>query len=511
MLRLSCIAVLLVSGCVGDSSNPPPQDSGPDQTANDAAQPDVNNADADGGANPTWTLPLGAPSLLNAVGTDSAGNVYVAGSVSAPLSLGSVNIASTQGADAFIMKLDAKTKQPLWGVSYGGPGDELVLGMGVSASGVFIVGTTTGTSVQFGGTQLQIPTSTSFNLHSFIARIDPSDGAVGWAITPDASRAASTAHQSYCSAIGVDAPEFSVGCTYQGASFGYDSTQFAWTPAAGEYAFAIFRFTDGAQPVTQWTKSLGQAVGALYPRIALDTNGDTWFAAEYTGNTSNLYDEPSGALVLNAVGLDNLFALKITTTSKIIGPAKAWGVYPNGKQSSATFAITTAGTNVYVGGYYAGPAGTDFGLGALPTASQGLDMFTLDLTNVALATTWQFELGGPNVDSVRGIASDGTSTYLAMDWGSAAIPFNGQSLPAPGTNASAGGLGKIDALGKQGSFLASTSSSGSVGYLGVLLDPVSSTLYSVGYFQGQTTFDDGTTALGDMTNGNGFLVRRAKF
>lgn len=500
--------------CVSDDSTI--QDAGKDQSAGDSGGSDgtVTDASGDGDAaavDPTWTVALPARSALYGVATDNNGNVFVAGQVEAPLSLAPINIASTQGLDVFVAKFDGKTKQPVWGVTYGGTGDDIAYGLAWTPNGLFITGTSTGTTAKFGSQTVNFPTSNGgATTHSFFARIDPSDGSVGWAISPDANRATYLTHSSFCWSIAGSGANFSIGCNYTGASFGWDASHFAWD-SGGPTAIAIFHFTDALYgPTAQWTKSFGCPAGTLGvpPAIAMDSGGDTWIGGTFRGSTAALKDEPSGTQILAGTANANPFVLKIANGTQNVAPAMSWAADTTNLMPTTIWSLAVTTSQVYaVGQFITTGADGNFGKGTL--TSQGFDMFALGLGVNALDSQWVYAQGGAGYDAIHGVASDGTTTYVGISWGSPALTFGSTTLPDPASGTVASGIGKLDNTGKPVSALAVKSVAANVRTWD--LRAGANAIYSVGTYGGDTTWDDGTNATGNSTDGNGFMMRRPKF
>ncbi|HEY2365795.1 MAG TPA: hypothetical protein VGH87_05380 [Polyangiaceae bacterium] len=508
--------VALVTGCVSDDSNV--QDSGTkdqsvtDSGGNDGTVTDGPASDGDAAAvDPTWTVALPARSALYGVATDNNGNVYVAGQLQAPLSLAPINIASTQGLDVFIAKFDGKTKLPVWGVTYGGAGDDVAYGLAWTPNGLFITGTSNGASAKFGSQTVIFPSSNgTVSTHSFFARIDPSDGSVGWAISPDANRATYLNHSSFCWSVAGSGASFSIGCNYTGASFSWDASHFAWD-TGGANAYAVFHFTDALYgPTAQWTKSLACPTGTmgLAPAIAMDAGGDTWVGGTFRGATAALKDEPSGTQILAGTANANPFVLKIANGTQAIAPAMSWAADSTNLIPTTVWNVVATPSRVFAGGQFiTNGANGNFGKGAV--TSQGFDMYALGLGTTALDTQWAYTQGGAGLDAIHGLASDGTTTYAGISWGSPALMFGATTLPDPASSTVASGIGKIDNTGAPVSALAVKSAAASVRVWDVRLGP--SAVYAVGYYGGDTTWDDGTNATGNSTDGNGFMMRRPKF
>ena len=480
------------------------------QAPTDGGNADQATVDAGNDASPTdpsWTFTLPAKSLFNAVAVDPSGNVYVAGSLSAPLTLGSISIPSTQGEDVFVMKLDGTTKQPVWAKIFGGTGDDVAKSLVYESGSLLLVGQTTSTTLLFGGTNVVIPASTSSaDVYGFLAKVDPTDGSAVWAISPDTMRGAGTSHTTFCSSLAAKGTTIVIACAYNGAKFGY---QIAAFDTATNYGLGILRFKDGgiSPPQQTWGKSL--TPGFINPVVTLDDAGDILVAAG-VGGITQVIDQEKSAVAVTGVGTKaNLYVLRITDATQVVSSAKAWATDSGGLLPPYFTGITARGTDVVAVGQLFGTG--SFGKTPL-TSAGGFDGLLLRL-NSALDTQAQFAYGGASFDTVAGVATDGKgNSYIGMNWSSTGISLAAtKTLPAPpaGSPNLACALGKIDAAGKVTTLPAMTSQSATVRFLDVKLDATSK-IYAVGTFGGATTFDDGSTVTATLT-GSGFLLRRAPF
>jgi hypothetical protein len=110
-----------------------------------------------------------------AVATDSAGNVYIAGSFEGSANFGGSNLSSSGLRDIFVAKYSA-TGTHLWSKKFGGSGDEVGYSLAVDAAGgVFLTGKFQN-SVNFGGASL----TSAGGDDIFLAKLSAADGSHVW-------------------------------------------------------------------------------------------------------------------------------------------------------------------------------------------------------------------------------------------------------------------------------------------------------------------------------------------
>jgi hypothetical protein len=491
---------------VSDAPVVPMDGASPDQIVPGDGGMDVATdgmTDDSGPLDPTWTLPLDVKSSFTAVTVDTMGNVFVAGSLSGALTLDGLNIASTQGDDVFIMKLDGVTKKAVWMRTYGGAGSDAAWDLAFDNGLLFMVGTTDAASATFGNTTLQIPPSSNgvTTSHSWIARIDPSNGAVIWAVTPDQYRTANTAHFSTCAGIAARGGKLSVSCAYGGANFGVTTPYAASTNNTG---VAVLRLQNGFFPNPIWTKSLTTVGTASSPHVTIDANDDTWITGMFSG-AAFFDNEKMQNVFTNQPGPNNLYALKIPDGTQTIAPTKSWSAAQTGILPSIAAKIVVTPMSVYVAG---GFGGTGSFPGGSKASSGAHDAYFLRFgTDLSLGT--QTFAGGAGSEIAWSLVPLSTGEmYTAFSYGSTGMTFGQTTLPDPPQTLISSAFGKLDAMGKPvlaKPFIAKTSTA-RIQDMRIFGDMI----YAVGIYGGDTTFDDGTMKLVPV-QANGFFARRKPF
>jgi hypothetical protein len=107
----------------------------------------------DTGGTPQRALGLGdaGQEIVWGVAVDSDGNVYASGNYSAAFSVGDVDFVAPNAEDVFVLKL-SPSFVPLWGLSFGGPGNQVARQIMVSESDVVAVAGDFAGSIDIDGT-----------------------------------------------------------------------------------------------------------------------------------------------------------------------------------------------------------------------------------------------------------------------------------------------------------------------------------------------------------------------
>ena len=439
------------------------------QPADDCAVIGDEDCDGSGCSDPLWSKIFGDSSdqSVGVVGTDSAGNVYVAGSFKGTIQLGQTTLISAGLKDIFLAKLSPEG-EPLWSKRFGDASDQQVTGIAVTPSGIVaLVGYFEGT-VSFGGDTL---VSVGVDGDVFVVKLD-SAGAELWSKRYGDAAAQTGEDVAIDSAgnvvitgnyLGVidfgngSLPLFGPDGSVFLAKLSFDSGNEMWSRgfgggsdvasavavdgsdsvlAAGQYSQTI-NFGTGmltsaggydmylakldAQGVTSWAQSFG-GTGFDYPwDIATDPSGSILLAGSFSEAVS------FGGATMTSTGASDVCIAKFTTAgnhvwSKRFGDAES--------QYPTSIAVGPDGRVVLAGKL---DGSMDFGGGSL--VSGGLsDIFlaTLDDQSNHLwskrfgDTTSQFA-GRAVLDSAGSVLLTG-ATVGTLDFG------NGPLTPAGGVD-----------------------------------------------------------------------------
>ena len=301
-----------------------------------------------------WVRQLGTTAAQPANSTysgglalDAAGNLYVTGTFSGALGVGSTTLTSTGGAsdfDIFLIKYDAQgTVQ--WARAAGGTDYDEATAVAVNAAGVVAIGGDSySPSLTFGSQTVPVGANTP---SVFVVRYDAA-GTAQWAQAfPSGSN-----DYGYIEAVAVDATG-SVGLTgeFSGNLF------IGATTLSTTGSYTVFAAKCSAAGVPQWAR---QAQGnTCFPlRAVFDPAGNFAITGQMQGAAT------FGSFTLTPPASAGLFLVKYDAAGTV-----QWARQNSGTASTVGIALTADGAgNFYLGGGYGGGTIT-LGTITLPASS----------------------------------------------------------------------------------------------------------------------------------------------
>jgi hypothetical protein len=359
-----------------------------------------------------WSQLLDNPNghdTADAVATDSAGNIFVAGEFTDDLVLGNTTLDSRGSTDTFLIKL-SPAGNLLWVASIGSIGPDEPAAITVDASGNAYVTGRFSSTADFGGTRLTARLKTDM----FVAAYAANNGALLWARgygsagTEGGTGIAFTSDNNLVvTGYFQDSIDFGGGALTSAGS--YDIVLLSLTPQNGAY---------------RWATRYGRQFSDQPDTLAADAQGRVFIAGHFDSQTD------VGTGTIQTSGATDSF---IAGYSAQDGHA-LWARQIGGTGFDVARAVTvTPDGKVVVVGYYGLSGGSvDFGNGPVPTYG-GADTFlaAYQTTNGALA--WSRGYGGPYDDQVRSIDVDASGTLsiagyftLETDMGGGPLPSRGQ-------------------------------------------------------------------------------------
>ena len=275
-----------------------------------------------------WSQHLAGTSYTVAhdVVSDAQGNVYVGGSFTQRMSMGSLSLNNPQGNTyLFLAKINAQG-QPQWLRQLGGGSMVVSSGMGMDAAGnAYFTGTFVG-SLALGGTTLQVgSTPGSFDSEIFLAKFDQ-QGQLVWARQGghEAPAGASSTYYQYSPHLLVSP----AGASYLTWTSTPGAGGFGPLPlpaAPGDNDAVVVKYD--AQGTPAWVFAEGGAGNDLANRAVLDGTGQLLVSGSYQGLASfgayTLASTDQGGLLLaldEATGRVN-WAQELASTAALFGPA----------------------------------------------------------------------------------------------------------------------------------------------------------------------------------------------
>jgi hypothetical protein len=458
----------------------------------------------DNAGNSLWVRSAGgvAADSANALSTDAAGNLIVAGSFTGPAQFGTNSVAGIGGADLFVAMFDT-TGALLKVRKAGGVGDDSAQALAWDGHGNVVAGGYhTGPAV-FGA----IPVGGGGGRDAFLTKIalfNPS--AIPFVTTPPQKQAV-----AFNGVLNLN-----VGVTSGGAP------AYQWlfngSPLAGQTAASLritgFQYanvgaysvvlsnvfgavTSAAATVTVeltpefvWLNKAGGTFDDQALALAIDSATNLYVAGYFTA-TAN-FTNPVAHTNVNLVGAGgtDVFLAKYNSAGHVLWAKSAGGF---GADTAQVVAVDRVG-NVLLAGSFSSTA--TFGTTSL--VSTGLTDIFLAKYDGAGNVIWAKRLGGPSTDQATGLTTDGAGNIYLTGYFAGSINIGGILLTNFSNNLSNYFVAKFDS---QGNVLWAKTAFGvgSTSGNGVALDLATNAIVT-GCFQGTVDFGKGT-----LTNQNATL------
>lgn len=351
---------------------------------------------------------------VEAMTTDAAGNVYVAGYFNGRLTLGSTTLVGLGFGDAFVAKWNPNSNAFVWAKSAGGAYEESIAGIAVSGSNIYIVGFFSSVTATFGSTTLTNaqPASSSTRHDGFVAKL------------VDTGTDANFAWAQQVGGLGFDALNDIVAngtALYVAGRHGAPSATFGTitvtNPNGGPGSSNSFaaKFTDtGTGPSFQWVLPIRGDVNYAY---SLALSGSSLYLSGSFGGSAAF-----GSTTLSSAGGETGYLVKVTDagTSASFGWAISLG-------TGKALHVATDGASVYLAGQFYNSL--NLGNTTLNSAGQE-DVFIAkftDLGNLAVAD-WANRGGGGGGEGASAIAVGADGVYVAGSFSSPTATFGSTTL-----------------------------------------------------------------------------------
>jgi hypothetical protein len=386
---------------------------------------------------PSWSAALAASQPYSGSATalatvaDASGNVYIAGSFSGQIQLGTTTLVSAGGADVFVAKWNTAASTWTWVVRAGGSDFDAATALVLSGSNLYLTGyaldNAAGTNgVTFG--TLPLPgKGSSASRDLFVAKlVDAGTSAsFAWALNGGGTRDDAGA------SVAVSGSSVYVAGGFVNDSNNSQAVTFGTLPLNGLSPTSSFnndvvvaKITDaGTSASFAWALAAGGT--NVDQATSLAVNGSNVYAAGFFTNTSaNANGVTFGAAGMvngqSAAAGSDIFVTKITDAGAT--GAFSWVQVAGGAADDRAAALVASSGNLYTAGYITntssnasavtfGAAGVLNGLAS--TSSQ--DMFVAKLTDGGTtgAFTWAQAAGGFGADQANALVANGTALYVS--------------------------------------------------------------------------------------------------
>jgi hypothetical protein len=334
-------------------------------------------------------------------------SVYLGGFFQGTISFGGNTLTSAGGTDGFLAKLiDTGTSSSfVWAQSIGGIGEEFTFGLCANNTNLYIVGEFGSPTINLGGTTLTNAGTNSTD--AFIAKLADTGNTASftWA------QRAGGSSRDYASAVAVSGTDVYVAGSFYSRMAGIGS--FTLTNASSTISTSdifITKLADvGSTSNFTWVQRAG---GSLYDEPAvIAINGSNVYV---TGRFNSQAIDFGGTTLTNASTSFDAFVAKLTDLGRT--SSFTWAQRAGGTGHEAPSALVVSESSVFVAGSFFGAPAT-FGSTTLTNANRDdntYDVFVTRLldTGSTSSFTWAQHAGGTGNDSASGLLLNGTSLYV---------------------------------------------------------------------------------------------------
>ncbi|GAB3828535.1 hypothetical protein GCM10028821_14110 [Hymenobacter jeollabukensis] len=342
---------------------------------------------------------------IEALVTDAAGDVYVAGRFEGHLTLGSLQLQSAGGADAFLAKWSPGQSRFVWALRAGGAGDDGAQALATDGTSLYLAGRFQSPVVTFGALALHNTDPTGTTVDSFLAKLTPTQNTAAFTwVVPWGGPG-----DNYLAALAVQGADLFV----TGNSFA--EITLAQTPVAYDNAFVAKLTDEGATARVQWAMPIGGAASALaVAGEAVYVAGEFRSPAITFGNVLLTKTEAGSSAF--GLGQDrHAFVARLDDRGEQGKFMWAQRIGGYGNSVVRCKALAVEGAQVYLTGEFYGKA--KFGPFLLRSSAYGHtgDVF---LTKLVAAGdegrfAWAQQLGGADEEQVQALLVKGHDVYVA--------------------------------------------------------------------------------------------------
>jgi len=392
-----------------------------------------------------------------ATAADASGNVYVAGSFSGRITLGSTTLTAVGSLDAFVAKWNPAANAWVWALGAGGLGSDQVNGLAVSGGNVYATGFITENNANANLTRFGTLTAngqaTSATQDVFVAKIADAGTSASWGWVQVAGGAgADVARAIAASGTTVYLAGYLSNNTANtnAVTFGAATLAGLGTSASGNDAF-VAKLTDGGSTGTFGWALAGGGLGTDQAAGVAVSGSSVYATGYFSNNAANANTVAFGATTLAGQGTsssnNDVFVAKIADAGS--SATYTWALAAGGTGTDQPAALAVSGSSVYAAGYVnnntANANAVAFGtvtLAGASAASASNDAFVAKLTDAGSTATWTWAQlgGGTSTDQATGVAVSATGVYVTGYYlnttaNANAVAFGSTSLAGYGTTA----------------------------------------------------------------------------
>jgi hypothetical protein len=363
---------------------------------------------------------------IKATATTPSGSLYVAGSFSGFVTIGTTTLYSTGGTDGFLAKWNPTTNDFVWAYRLGGTDLDQVTTLALNGNRVYLAGTFFSPTASFGAINIANAGGlTIIGTDAFVAELTDAgpSASFDWALPLGGPG------QDAATSLVANGSNVYVGGQFASATATFGSISLAnstpGTTSATPDGFVAKLVDAGPSVSASWVRPITGPAGKYVSALAL--NGTSVYATGYFGGLNAAFGTTS---LPNAGGAANAYVAKIAdagTTS-----TWQWALRAGGTGQDAGTALAVRGTKVYVAGSFSSSA---MPLGSFTIVNAGsagtTDAFVAALADTGPTATWQWaqQAGGTSNDQATvlttygasGVCLGGTFTSAVVTMGSTTL------------------------------------------------------------------------------------------
>jgi hypothetical protein len=368
--------------------------------------------------------------LIKATATSASGDLFVAGSFSNFVTIGTTQLLSTGATDGFVAKWSPVTNDFVWAYRLGGSDIDQVTAVVLNGNQVYIAGTFFSPTASFGAVNLS--NAGGFNTvgtDAFVAKLTDAgpSASFNWA------QQLGGTGQDAATALVVNGTSVYVGGHFASPTASFGSLTLTNSTASPTFAdgFVAKLVDAGTSTSVSWAKPI-TGPAAKYVN-ALAVSGTNVYATGYFGGLSVSFGSSS---LPNAGGTANVYVAKIADAGS--SSTWQWALQAGGTGRDVGNAIAVSGSRVYVAGSFSSAA---MPMGSLSIANADAggtsDAFIAAVADAGSTAAWHWAqpAGGTSNDQATVLTTNGTSgLYLAGTFTSGAITIGTTAFAnAPGS------------------------------------------------------------------------------
>lgn len=453
---------------------------------------------------PAWQSALALsqpPSISNAfaLAANASGDIYIAGSFSNSIVLGSTSLTSNGNSDIYVAKWSRASNSFVWAVRAGGIGTDEVYALTVNGSNIYIAGVFDGVTASFGGTTLR----SQGQYDTFITKLTDTGTTASfvWALSAGGEK------WDIARGLAVSGTSVYLVGSFEGSSITFGNTTLLNPSGPYSTDAYIVKLTDtGTTGAFVWAQSAGGYGFDNATAVAVQGN------SLYVTGSFERADARFGSTTLFNAGRNDVFVAKLLDA----GPTGSfvWAQSSGNSGSDLAAGLVVQGTSLYIIGSFTSST-LSFGATTIVNGGyDGADGFVAKLTDTGSRGdfVWAQDIGGQggnNDELLQAVALNGAGVCVLGRFGSPTLHLGSTLLRNASTATLNGGdifVTQLDDTGSSARFAWAQRGGGPDDDYGRAMQVVGADIYVAGGVAGVAEFGK-LPPIGSPSSYSGFLAR----